>query len=62
MLRGFSGAPEVDLNGDGYIELEELARFSEAHMAFVAEGKPMFAITNNFNPRLILSRWLFGGL
>lgn len=55
ILRGFAGAPVVDLDDDGHIELDELARFSEEHMAFVAEGKPMFATTNGFNPRLILA-------
>ena len=51
LLRGFSGAPVVDLDGDGHIELDELANFSEKHMAFVAEGKPMFATTNGFDPK-----------
>jgi hypothetical protein len=55
VLRGFSGAPVVDLDGDGFIELDELARFSEEHMAFVAEGKPMFATTNDFNRRWIIA-------
>jgi hypothetical protein len=55
ILRGLSGAPVVDLNGDGVIELNELAEFSEKHMSFVAEGKPMFATTNGFDPRLILA-------
>ncbi|MDR3615502.1 MAG: hypothetical protein P4L53_18225 [Candidatus Obscuribacterales bacterium] len=55
ILRGFSGASVVDLNGDGHIGLDELALFSEKHMAFVAEGKPMFATTNGFDPRMILS-------
>jgi hypothetical protein len=55
MLRALEGSPVVDLNGNGHIDLEELARFSEKHMAFVAEGKPMFVTTNGFNPRLILA-------
>jgi len=55
ILRGFSGASVVDLNGDGHIGLDELALFSEKHMAFVAEGKPMFATTNGFDRQMILS-------
>ena len=55
ILRGFSGASVVDLNADGHIGLDELALFSEKHMAFVAEGKPMFATTNGFDPHMILS-------
>jgi hypothetical protein len=55
ILRGFSGASAVDLNGDCHVGLDELALFSEKHMAFVAEGKPMFATTNGFDPHMILS-------
>lgn len=55
VLRGFGGAPVVDLDGDGRIDLEELARFTERHMAFVAEGRPMFTTTNGFERRLVLS-------
>jgi len=55
VMRGFGGSPVVDLNGDGRINLDELARFAEKHMAFVAEGKPMFITTNGFNPRLVLA-------
>ncbi|MGC9967243.1 MAG: caspase family protein [Syntrophobacteraceae bacterium] len=55
VMRGFGGSPVVDLNGDGRIDLDELARFTEKHMAFVAEGKPMFTTTNGFNSKLILA-------
>jgi hypothetical protein len=55
IIRGFGGSEVVDLNGNGRIELDELARFTEKHMAFVAEGKPMFTTTNGFNPKLVLA-------
>lgn len=55
LMRGLEGDPVVDLNGDGKIELEELARYTEKHMAFVAEGRPMFVATNGFNPGLVLA-------
>jgi len=55
IMRGFGGSPVVDLNGNGRIELDELARFTEKHMAFVAEGRPMFTTTNGFDPKLVLA-------
>jgi len=55
MTRGFAGSPVVDLNGDGKIDFSELAQFTEKHMAFVAETKPMFVTTKGFDPKLILS-------
>lgn len=55
ILRGFSGASVVDLNGDGHVCLDELALFTGKHMAFVAEGKPMFATTNGFDRSMILA-------
>ncbi|MBI4860860.1 MAG: caspase family protein [Candidatus Riflebacteria bacterium] len=55
LLRGFGGDPVVDSNGDGIVDLKELADFTERHMAFVAEGRPMFVATGGFEPRLKLS-------
>lgn len=52
LIRAFRGDPRVDWDRDGQVDLDELARFTERHMAFVAEGRPMFATTNGFNPRL----------
>lgn len=56
LLRAWSGSPVVDADGNGQVELDELAAFSAHHMAFVAEGMPQFLVTGGFNPRLILSQ------
>ncbi len=55
LLRGLNGNPVVDLNGDGEIELGELARYTERYMAFTAEGKPTFAATNGLSRHLRLA-------
>lgn len=55
LIRGFSGDPRVDLNGDGQIDWADLARYTERHMAFVAEGKPMFGVANGFSPNLCIA-------
>ena len=55
LMRGFEGNPVVDLNGDGHVDLTELADYSAHYMAFAAEGKPMFTTTNGFSPRLQLA-------
>jgi hypothetical protein len=55
LMRGFEGDPRVDLNGDGHVDFEELATYTERYMAFAAEGKPMFTTTKGFNPKLHLA-------
>lgn len=55
MMRGFGGSPVVDLDGNGKIELQELANFMARHMAFVAEGKVGAVSTGSFNPHMVIS-------
>jgi hypothetical protein len=45
LMRGVGGDPVADVNGDGKVDLGDLARFVERHMSFAAEGKPMFTTT-----------------
>lgn len=40
LMRAFGGNPAVDLDGDGHVEFDELARYATRRMAFVAEGRP----------------------
>lgn len=40
LIKGFSGDPLLDLNGDGAVNLAELSAYTGARMAFAAEGKP----------------------
>ena len=56
VMRGFRGEPAVDLNGDGSIDFDELSRFAEAHMAFAADGKPIFATTGTLPASLVLAK------
>ncbi len=55
LMRGLAGDPVVDLDGDGQVNLDELAGYTARYMAFAAEGKPMFTTTGNFNPKLRLA-------
>lgn len=55
MLRGFSGAPVVDPDGTGHVDLSDLARYMAGHMAFVAEGKSSFVTTGDFDRHLVLA-------
>lgn len=45
LLRAFSGDPRMDANHDGAVGFLEASRFAEHHMAFIAEGKPMYVAT-----------------
>jgi hypothetical protein len=42
VLKGFRGRPSVDLDGDRYVELSEIARYVEVEMAFLEGQKSMF--------------------
>ena len=55
LMRGFAGDPVVDLDGNGHVDLDELAAYTAGYMAFAAEGKPMFTTTGDFNPKLRLA-------
>jgi hypothetical protein len=48
LLAGLRGEAEVDLNGDKFIELDELACYSEFELAFVEGQKAMFTAPNSF--------------
>ncbi len=49
LMRGFGGSNVVDADADGYVTLGELGRFTERHMAFVAEGKPELFMSPGFS-------------
>lgn len=55
LIRGFTGDVRMDLERDGRVDWDDLCRFTERQMAFVAEGKPSFATTGSFNPNLELA-------
>jgi hypothetical protein len=55
LIRGFGGNPVVDLNGDGQVDLDELARFTRRHLEFVAEEQPQFSVSGGFDPRFVLA-------
>jgi hypothetical protein len=42
VLKGFRGRPSMDVDADGYVELNEIARYVEAEMAFIEGQKSMF--------------------
>jgi hypothetical protein len=48
LLAGLRGEAEVDLNGDGIIELDELAHYSELELAFIEGQKAMFVSADKF--------------
>jgi hypothetical protein len=56
LMRGFAGNPVVDRDGNGHIELQELAEYTKHYMAFCAEGMPMFTTTAGFSPKLQLAK------
>ena len=45
----------MDVGRDGHIDWDDLCRFTERHMAFLADGKPIYATSNGFNPQMRLS-------
>jgi len=42
LLSGFRGESQVDLNHDGYVELNELAQYTDLELAFLEGQKSMF--------------------
>lgn len=55
LARGFSGRGVVDVNRDGAVSFQDLAAFTERHMAFVAEGKPTIVTTTGLPASLELA-------
>lgn len=53
LMRGFGGDPLMDEDRDGRVEFLEMARFTEHRMAFVAEGKPMYAATGGLDALVV---------
>ena len=56
LLRAWSGDVAMDVDETGTISFDELCIFAERYMAFVAEGKPIYANTGRFNGELVLSK------
>jgi hypothetical protein len=56
LLRGFASNTVMDLNGDGHVDLEELAEYAKHYMTFCAEGMPLFTTTGEFSSKLQLAR------
>jgi hypothetical protein len=55
LLQGLRGDPAADLNGDGLVLLDELARHTEAEMAFAEGQMPWFSTANGFDAALPLA-------
>ncbi len=48
VLAGLRGEPVVDLNRDDFVELDEVARYTELELAFVEGQKSMFTAAEDF--------------
>jgi hypothetical protein len=55
LVKGFRGDPMVDLDGDGTVTLDELARYIEFEMAYVEEQMAAYKNFNNFDASLRLA-------
>ncbi|GAB4181583.1 MAG: hypothetical protein Fur0032_22760 [Terrimicrobiaceae bacterium] len=55
LMRAWSGDVAMDLDETGSISFDELCVFAERYMAFVAEGKPLYVKTGEFEGDLVLS-------
>ncbi|MBE2282130.1 MAG: hypothetical protein IAE77_01565 [Prosthecobacter sp.] len=56
LARAWAGDVAMDFDETGTISFIELCFFAERYMAFVAEGKPLYASTKSFNEDLILAK------
>lgn len=56
LKRAWSGDVAMDADDSGHISFGELCAFAERYMAFVAEGKPLYASTGDFDDELMLSK------
>ena len=55
VLKGLRGDPAVDLNGDGQVQLDELARYTKRKMSAAESQKAWFSTANGFAPDMVLS-------
>lgn len=55
LMRGFSGDPRADLDGDGQVRLDELARATRHELAYLRGTSPLFLTTGQFDPRMALA-------
>lgn len=55
LIRAWSGDVAMDLDESSTISFDELCIFAERYMAFVAEGKPLYVRTGDFDGDLVLS-------
>ena len=55
VLKGLRGDPAVDLNGDGSVSLDELARYTKRTMASQEKQKAWFSTANGFDSAMVLS-------
>jgi hypothetical protein len=52
VIAGLRGEGAVDLNGDKFVDLQELARYTELELAFCEGQKSMFYAPEKFGPRM----------
>jgi hypothetical protein len=55
VVRGLRGDPQADEDGNGAVELAEVARGIEREMAFVEEQKSVFVARNGFPDRMVVA-------
>lgn len=56
VLQAFRGDPQLDLNGDGDIGLNELSRYVERKLAFFHGQRSVLLTQNEFAPDMVLSK------
>jgi hypothetical protein len=56
LLAGFRGKACVDIDGDGQITLQEMAKEIEEDMAFADEQRASFATTEGFSPGTVIAK------
>lgn len=55
LIRAWRGDVAMDVDASGDVSFLELCVFAERYMAFVAEGKPLYASTGRFDSELVLA-------
>lgn len=56
VLKAFRGDPQLDLNDDGNVGLDELFRYVERKLAFFHGQRPVFLTRNNFARDMVLAK------